>query len=222
MVRKRIRAVIFDFDDVIIKSGEKHLKAFLLTSKKFGLELKEEEIKKRFGKTAMEIAKEVLKGLKEKEIRKFLKRKEETYRRIIKKEGIRCIRGIKSLLNFLRRKKVKVAICSASSRRNILFPLRRLNLDNFFQAIVAAEDVKKHKPSPQPLLKVAEILKEDPRNCVYIGDSIYEMIAAKKAGMVAIGLLTGFYDERQLKMSGADYVCKSLGEVKKFLERMVD
>jgi pyrophosphatase PpaX len=216
-----MRAVIFDFDQVIVRSAEKHLKAFLITFKKHGYKVRKEKILKRFGKTADQILKEIFPDWNKRKVEKFLKEKEGAYREIIEKEGIRTIKGVKNLIKSLVKKKVKIAICSASFRRNIIIPLQRTSLRKYFKIIVSAESVKKHKPNPDPLLKTAKLLKEKPENCIYIGDSIYEMQAAKRAKMLAIGILTGFYSERELKENGANYVCRNWNEVQRLLAKLV-
>lgn len=216
-----IKAVIFDFDEVIIRSAENHLNAFLQTLERIGYKVNKNEVIKRFGKTAKDITRDLFPNWKEKEINSFLVKKEKTYREIIEKKGIRKVRGVKGLLDFLTKRKIKLAICSASSRKNLLVGLEKTNLKRYFKIIVSAEDVKRHKPNPDPLLRTAKLLKENPKNCVYIGDSIYEMQAAKRAKMIAIGLVTGFYSEKELKENGADYVCRNFREVKNLIKRFL-
>lgn len=216
-----MKAVIFDFDQVIVKSGEKHLRAFLTTLRKHGYKVRREEIIKRFGKTADQILKEVFPDWSRRKVEKFLREKERAYREIIEEEGIRTVEGVNGLMEFLAKKKVKVAICSASFRDNIMAPLRKTGLRKYFKVIISAESVKKHKPNPDPLLKTAELLKERPENCIYIGDSIFEMQAAKKAKMLAIGILTGFHSERELEENGADHVCKDFEELKQLLTKLL-
>lgn len=215
-----MKAIIFDFDETIIRSYKDHIDSFLITSKKFGCDIKKEEICKRLGKSAKGIINELLK-LKKSEVSKFVEEKEKTYRKLVKKRGIKTVKGIKSLLNFLKSKKMKIAICSSASLKNILLALKKTSLKNYFDVIIGLESVKRAKPHPEPLLKTAKALNENPENCIYIGDSIYEMQAAKKVGIKTIGILTGFYNKKELKKSGADYVCKNLIEVKNLLQSLI-
>jgi pyrophosphatase PpaX len=59
------------------------------------------------------------------------------------------------------------------------------------QVWITADDVEHHKPHPEPLLKVAQILGVDPKKCVYIGDTSIDQSAAKAAGMDFIGVTWG-------------------------------
>jgi len=213
-----IKAVLFDFDEVIVRSYENHLKAFLKTARKFGFKIKKEEIMERFGISASEIIKELLK-LKGKELKRFVEEKERVFRKLSKK--IVLVKGVKGILKFLKESNLKVGIVSSAARKNIEKALKAKDLKEFFDVIISAEDVKRHKPFPDPLLKAAKILKVKPKECVYIGDSKYEMLAAKKAGMIGIGILTSFYSARELKKHGATYVCKNFREVKSLIQKLI-
>jgi len=213
-----IKAVLLDFDEVIVRSYKNHLKAFLKTAKKFGFKIKREEVIERFGISAAEIIKELLK-LKGKKLEKFVKEKERTFRKLSKK--IVLVKGVKGFLKFLKENNLKVGIVSSAAKKNIEKVLNEKNLKNFFDVIISAEDVKRHKPFPDPLLKAVKILKVEPKECVYIGDSKYEMIAAKRTGMIGIGILTSFYSPKELKQHGAVYVCNNFKEVKNLIQKLI-
>jgi len=217
----KIKAVIFDFDQILVKSYTDHIKAFLLVAKKFGYKVKKEEICKRFGKSGKELIQEVLPNLTEKEVEKFMDEKEENYRKIISKKNIQPMKGMRELLGFLRKRKIKCAISSSASIKNILIALRKTKLKKYFRTIVAAEHVKHHKPHPEPLLKAAKLLKVKPTNCIYIGDSIFEMQATKRAHMMGIGVLTGIYNSDELGSAGASYIVNDIRGVKSLMQRLL-
>jgi len=216
-----IKAVIFDFDQVLVRSYTDHINAFLITAKKFGYKLKKEEICKRFGRSGKEILQELLPKLTEKEIEKFMNEKEKNYRKIISKKTIQPMKGTREFLGFLKKKKIKCAISSSASIKNILIVLRKTKLKKYFRTIVAAEHVKHHKPHPEPLLKAAKLLKTKPTNCIYIGDSIFEMQATRRARMMGIGILTGIYNPNELKMNGASYIVNDMIEMKSLIQRLL-
>jgi HAD superfamily hydrolase (TIGR01509 family) len=216
-----IKAVIFNFDQVLVKSYTDHINAFLIVAKKFGYKLKKEEICKRFGRSGKEILQELLPNATENEIKNFMNEKEENYRKIISKKTIQPMKGMRELFVFLKKKKIKCAISSSASIKNILIVLRKTKLKRYFKTIVAAEHVKHHKPHPEPLLKAAKLLKIRPTNCIYIGDSIFEMQAARRARMIGIGILTGIYNSNELKRNGASYIVNDMREVKSLLQRLL-
>jgi len=214
-MRNGTKAVIFDFDQVIIKSYEDHANAIMIIGKKFRIKIKKSEIYKRFGISAKEILRQVAPELPEKNVKKFLNEKEELYRKMIKKSGVSLVPGVKEVLNYLKNKNIKLAIASSASIVNINIALKKTKIKKYFPVVVAGEHTKRHKPYPDPLLKATKKLKVHPKNCIYIGDSIYEMIAAKRARMLPVGLLTGIYSEKDLRKNGAKFVIKNLAEMKK-------
>ena len=211
-----IKAIIFDFDQVILNSYPDHLAAFITTARKFGIKLNPKEVYKKFGKSAKDILQELAPSLSDKEIEKFSEEKEKIYRLMAKKNGFKLMPGAKQILRSLVRKKIKCAISSSASGKNILLAANHTGIKKYFSATVAAEDVKHHKPHPEPLLKAAKLLRVKPGECIYVGDSVYEMIAAKRAKMLAVGLQTGIYSEKELAKNGANKVIKKVSELKKF------
>ena len=73
-------------------------------------------------------------------------------------------------------------------------------------------DVEHAKPAPDLLYKAAGLLGVDPDVAWYVGDSRWDMLAARAAGMRAIAVLTGATDEVELRESGADIVYPTLAE----------
>lgn len=217
----RIEAVIFDFDEVLVKTYKYHVRAFLLAGKKLGYKIKKDDVYRRFGKTARKITEELLPEPSKEKVDMFFKEKEDFYKEMASKIHISPARGVEDLLKLLKGKRIKHAISSSATKKNILINLKKIRLEKYFNTIVAFEDVKHHKPHPEPLLKAAKLLKTRPANCIYIGDSIFEMQAAKSAGMIGVGILTGFYKERDLKTAGASFVFSDMIDVKTFLEKMI-
>jgi mannitol-1-/sugar-/sorbitol-6-phosphatase len=78
------------------------------------------------------------------------------------------------------------------------------------EVLVAADDVGKGKPDPEPYLKAAELLKIEPAQCLVIEDAPAGIRAAHAGGMKAIGLATT-YPPQELRE--ADYVIKVLGQI---------
>jgi HAD superfamily hydrolase (TIGR01509 family) len=217
----KIKAAIFDFDQLLIDSYKDHADAFLLTTKKFGIKLNKKEIYKRFGKSAKEILKELAPNLSNKEIENFVEEKEKNYSKLVRKRGIRLLKGAKEILDFFKKRKIKIALSSSASIKNIKIAFKVAKIGKYFDVVIAAEDVKKHKPHPEPLIKAAKKLKINPKNCIYFGDSIYEMMAAKRAKMPAIGVLSGIYSKKDLEKYKPLKVVKDLKDAKKFLEKYI-
>lgn len=112
--------------------------------------------------------------------------------------------GCRELLRDLKKQALKLALASSARRNWIEKTLRRHRLKSYFQAVVSAEELKgKGKPEPEIFLRAAEALGISPAECLVIEDSTNGLLAAKRAGMVAIGLRNGFNQEQNLKSADA-------------------
>jgi HAD superfamily hydrolase (TIGR01509 family) len=80
-------------------------------------------------------------------------------------------------------------------------------------------DVEHAKPAPDLLLKAAQLLAVDPGETWYIGDSRWDMVAARAAGMRAIAVLTGATTAEALAVAGADVIYPSMAEFRAELPR---
>ena len=91
-------------------------------------------------------------------------------------------------------KKYKLGVATSRSAPGLNRYLKLAKTKKYFKAIVGLEDVKNHKPHPEPLLLACKKLKVKPSQAVYIGDAPSDVIAAHAAGMLAIG-----YGKRKVK-----------------------
>jgi HAD superfamily hydrolase (TIGR01509 family) len=105
-------------------------------------------------------------------------------------DAITAIPGALGLIAELRRRQVRLALASSSPRRFIDRVLRCLGLTEAFEVVVSADDVRRGKPEPDIFLAVAEQLGVSPSACVVIEDSTNGMLAARRAGMSVVGLVS--------------------------------
>lgn len=80
--------------------------------------------------------------------------------------------------------KLPMAVGTGASRKSAMLQLETLGLTGYFQVIVTADDVTRHKPYPDTFLKCAEIMGVDPEDCQVFEDGILGMEAARSAGMM--------------------------------------
>ena len=83
--------------------------------------------------------------------------------------------------------------------------------------VVGAEDTELHKPHGEPIVYTAKKLGFDLDECTYVGDAPFDMQAARDAGVTAIGVTWGFFDEETLKKKGADHICHTFDDLVKLL-----
>jgi len=110
-----------------------------------------------------------------------------------------------------------IAVATSGTPQKVAFSLRETGLDRFFDVVVSASEVARGKPHPDLFLRAAERLGADPRACVVVEDSGPGVMAARAAGMKAIGLISSI-DRDALIDAGADVVVDALSAVLDHLE----
>lgn len=202
------KAIIFDLDGTLIDSIPAHLYAYQeLAMSEFGMQLNEEKILEHFGKTTRDILTAIF-PLSGKNIDILVEKKQHLYRQSFYR--VKLLPGTKKVLLSAKERSIKCALGTSSSKKNVEVAIKEFGLE--FDIIIAGEDIKYGKPNPETFLTIAQRLEILPDDCFVIGDAIYDMMAAKKAGMFAIGVLTGNTTRRQLKMANADVIVENLLE----------
>ena len=82
--------------------------------------------------------------------------------------------------------KLPMAVGTGSSRKSAEVQLKALNLAHYFDAVVTADDVTRHKPNPDTFLECARIMKVEPEFCQVFEDGNNGILAAQKAGMIVV------------------------------------
>ncbi|MDD5331680.1 MAG: HAD family hydrolase [Candidatus Nanoarchaeia archaeon] len=124
--------------------------------------------------------------------------------------------GAKKALKKLK-KNYKLAVTSNCAHKTIINLLKNAGIDyKLFDAIVGDDDVKVPKPSPNEIKKAVRITKT--KASYVVGDSIYDIMAAKRAKVKIISVLTGHTSRKVLKEKKPDYIIKSVRYLPKLLE----
>lgn len=104
--------------------------------------------------------------------------------------SLALIGGLSAFLDKAKAKHLPMAIGSAAIPFNINFVLDRLNLHDYFKAVVSADDVTTSKPHPETFLKAAQLLNVPAADCLVFEDAPKGVEAAANAGMYCVVLTT--------------------------------
>tara|TARA_Y100000034_G_scaffold130667_1_gene189637 strand:- start:2118 stop:3524 length:1407 start_codon:yes stop_codon:yes gene_type:complete len=195
---KRIRnkkLICFDMDNTLIHSDRAHVYAFNKALNSLGKKkLAFMAIAKHFGKPKEDVAKSILDD--EKLVNKLIE-KHDYYLYKETKRYCRKISGSEGVLKKLK-KNYHIAILSNCSHKSMdnLLKAAGYKLD-FFDLLIGSDDVKHAKPFPDEIVKAENLMKVDSK--FMVGDSIYDVKAAKKAKVKSIAVLTGHYTRKQLE-----------------------
>jgi beta-phosphoglucomutase family hydrolase len=182
---------IFDWDGVIVDSSSHHEESWERLAEESGLTLPEGHFRKGFGMKNEFIIPNLLNwSNRAPEILQLSLRKEELYREILLEWGIRPLPGVVEWLTALRERGVRCAIGSSTHRLNIHTILTVLGFEDWFAAIVTAEDVSHGKPDPEVFLTAAKQIEIDPIHCVVFEDAFVGIEAAHRGGMKVVAVAT--------------------------------
>ena len=208
------KAVIFDMDGVLIDSWEPHYLSWKVSGEKYGFDISTETYAKYFGQTAEVFMEAILrdnnKVMTSEELAEWHRLKEEHYRKAFI-EGFKENRSLTNLLTNLRANGFKTGIGSSAPKSNIQDLVDIMPEGECLKEYISADDVTRGKPDPEVFLLAAKKLGVLANKCAVIEDSIHGLKAARRAGMVAIGI-TGTHDKDTLA-EYADMVIDDLGEV---------
>jgi len=215
-----LKAVIFDFDGVLVDSEMLHYQAFDNIFRPLGVQISVREYYDRFvGMTDEELFrlldKEKNLHLSEQQLQKLFREKATSFKRLASTQAA-IIEGVPKFCKLLADNKIPMAICSGALLDEIEMILKGAGLRDFFDVIVSAEQVKKGKPDPEGFLLALKLLNKKttqqikPQDCIVIEDSHWGLEAARNAGMHPVAV-TNTYSADQLKP--ADKIIAGLSEL---------
>lgn len=126
------------------------------------------------------------------------------------------IEGMRETLTLLS-KEYKVGILSSGGRHSTRAFLEKFELTDTISYVISAEDCDYIKPNPAPLKKIAEEAGVPIGSCLMVGDTVFDIICAKRAGARSVAVKSGFDYPRFLDLYHADLLLDSVNELPKFL-----
>jgi pyrophosphatase PpaX len=116
--------------------------------------------------------------------------------------------GVEESLARLRSAGILVAVVTSKRRLSVEMALKNFpGLRNAVDRFVTLEDTTQHKPSPEPLLRGLELLGGIPKeSAAYVGDSPFDVQAAKAAGLTSVAVSWGAFSEDRLREAKPDHL----------------
>jgi len=106
-----------------------------------------------------------------------------------------------------------LGVVTTRSQREAALFLEQHNLLSHFDIVVTRETTWRLKPHPAPLRFAAQALSVAPERCIMVGDTTVDMKAARRAGMIAVGVLCGFGMRSNLERAGAHVIIEHTSEI---------
>lgn len=113
--------------------------------------------------------------------------------------------GVRDAVVRLSERGARMGIVTSKLRTGALRGLELCGYDGLFEVVIGADDVTRHKPDPEPVLKALDALAVDPDTAVFIGDSPHDMAAGRAAGVMTAAVLWGPFGRAALEPYEPDY-----------------
>jgi pyrophosphatase PpaX len=129
-------------------------------------------------------------------------------------DTLACCVGVDDVLVRLKDEGRRLGIVTAKRRATVELAFATVPLGHLFETIVGGDETERHKPDPQPLLLALERLEACAGEAAYVGDSPFDVRAAKAAGVHAVAVTWGrIHDRERLESEEPDAVVDSPGEL---------
>jgi pyrophosphatase PpaX len=99
-----------------------------------------------------------------------------------------CFDGVVDVLQSLRNEGRRLGIVSAKRRATVERVFAGAGIGGYFDVVVGSDDTLRHKPDPEPIRRALELLSAAPRDAAYVGDSPFDVAAARAAGVFAVAV----------------------------------
>jgi HAD superfamily hydrolase (TIGR01509 family) len=197
-------AFLFDLDGTLIDSVYEHTLAWREALEEMGISLPTVAIHRRIGMSAGMLVHAFEREAGKKFTSKEIEHLQTLHSRAYKKRVglVRPLPGAHDLLQELSNLGVPWAIATSGRKKDTKAPLTILRLDAHIP-VVTRDDVKHAKPEPDLFLAAAAKLRFRLERCVVVGDSIWDLLAAQRARVLGVGLLSGGFGENELERAGA-------------------
>src|SRR5438270_9548659 len=183
----RFPVVLFDLDGTVIDSGAIILASMRHAAREvLGAVVPDEQLMAAVGGPGLEAQMRALAPDRVEELVTVYRAHNEPLH-----EELACCAGMEDVLVRLKDEGRRLGIVTAKRRQTVELAFVRLPIEHLFETVVGGDETERHKPHPEPLQLALERLGAVPEQAAYVGDSPFDMQAAKAAGLYAIGVSWG-------------------------------
>jgi len=206
----RFPVVLFDLDGTVVDSGGIILASMRhATREVLGRDFGDAELMQAVGGPGLEAQMEVFAPERVEELVRVYRAHNEP----LHDELVACA-GMEDVLVRLHEQGHRLGVVTAKRRSTVELAFARVPVAHLFETVVGGDETQKHKPDPEPLLLAAERMNARPDEIAYVGDSPFDIRAAKAAGMYAIAVTWGrIHDRERLEREEPDAIVDSAEEL---------
>jgi pyrophosphatase PpaX len=206
----RFPVVLFDLDGTVVDSGAIILASMRhATREVLGRDFGDEELMHTVGGPGLEAQMAVFAPERVDELVNVYRAHNEPLH-----EELKACAGMEDVLLRLHEEGRRLGVVTAKRRSTVELAFARVPIAHLFETVVGGDETEKHKPDPEPLLLAAERMSARPDEIAYVGDSPFDVRAARAAGMHAIAVTWGrIHDRERLEREEPDAIVDTAEEL---------
>jgi pyrophosphatase PpaX len=206
----RFPVVLFDLDGTVVDSGGIILASMRhATREVLGRDFGDAELMQAVGGPGLEAQMEVFAPERVDELVRVYRAHNEP----LHDELEACV-GMEDVLLRLHEQGHRLGVVTAKRRSTVELAFARVPIAHLFETVVGGDETQRHKPDPEPLLLAAKRMDARPDETAYVGDSPFDIRAAKAAGMHAIAVSWGrIHDRERLEREEPDAIVDTAEEL---------
>ena len=216
-----MRALIFDLDGTLIDTVYAHIFSWQRALAEAGMAIDGWRIHRRIGMSGglftRAVARELGRELSLAEAEALQRRHNELFAELM--PARRPLPGAVELVRFLHATNIPFGVATSGARPEINSSLDALGI-GAETVVVGRSDVLRAKPEPDLFLACQQRLGVSVGDCYVVGDAVWDLLAARRAGMLSIGLLSGGYGLDELYRAGAFRVYQDTAELHRSLDEL--
>jgi HAD superfamily hydrolase (TIGR01549 family) len=216
-----VHALIFDLDGTLVDTVYAHVFAWQRALAERGMAIDGWKIHRRVGMSgglfARALGRELGRDLTDDETEEIQQRHGELYRELLPER--RPLPGAIDLLAELRERRITHGIATSGRRPEIDKSLEALRVPDDM-VVVERGHVRRAKPEPDLFEECARRLDAHREDCYVVGDAVWDLLAARRAHMLSVGLLSGGYGQDELERAGAFRVYRDAAQLRVSLDEL--
>jgi HAD superfamily hydrolase (TIGR01509 family) len=201
----RLAGVLLDVDGTLLDSNDAHARAYVEALSAQGIERSFEEVRRRIGMGGDRILPQLAGTDDESDLGKRIT---ETKRAIFREcylARLRPTRGARQLLENFRERGLKLVVASSASGDELGQLLEAAKVDDLIHAATSSDDAEESKPAPDIVEAAVRRSRLSKDQLIMLGDTPYDVQAARRAGVGIVALRSGGWSDRELAAALATY-----------------
>jgi HAD superfamily hydrolase (TIGR01509 family) len=216
-----MHALVFDLDGTLVDTVYVHVLAWQRALGEVGVDVDGYRLHRHVGSSGTLIIRyaerETGRQLSKEQAETVRRRHEEIFQQLLPRP--RPLPGAVKMFRFLKDARIPHAIATASYRPLINASLETVGVGQ--DAVVVEGKGELHgKPEPDLFLASRKRLGVEAEACIIVGDAVWDQVAARRAGMLSVGVLTGGYGEEELYHAGAFRVYRHIADLLQNLDEL--